>query len=345
MGMHICCIQMAILLSQKQKKCMEIHINTYGTSLRILEGLLSIKWQNQINQVPLGKIKTISLTKGINVSTDVIYTCLDMGIDIIITERSGAPAGRLWNNRFGSISTIRKNQLDFANKDKVTGWVIENIAEKMENQAELISCFLALDDANSTLVKQTIARFSTLRERLYDYRKITKEEAFARIRALEGQASKVYFDCVNHHLPMKYQFAKRSKRPAKDITNSMLNYCYGMLYGHVESALVKAGLDPYIGFFHVDDYNRPVLTYDLIEPFRPWADWVVFHLCMNEIIDESYFEISDGGYWLVGDGKRILIQHFVDYFEEVIDYQDLHFSRMVHLEKRAQALVKIINKD
>jgi CRISPR-associated protein Cas1 len=321
---------------------MEIHVNSYGSSLRIQEGLLSIKWQNNFNQVPLGKIKTISLTKGINVSTDVIYACLDMGIEILIVERSGAQAGRLWNNRFGSISTIRKNQLDFSSSDKVTEWVIQNMKEKFDNQSDLLSCFAAQDDANMTLIRQTIARFTTLKERLNDYILKPKEESFARIRALEGQASKLYFDCVNQHLPMKYQFAKRSKRPALDITNCMLNYCYGMLYSHIESALIKSGLDPFIGFFHVDNYNRPVLTYDVIEPFRPWADWVVFHLCMNEILDDSYFEISDGGYWLIGDGKRLLIQHFVDYFEEIIDYNGHHFSRSMQLEKRATELAKLM---
>ncbi|HOY13139.1 MAG TPA: CRISPR-associated endonuclease Cas1 [Saprospiraceae bacterium] len=324
---------------------MEIHVNTFGTSLRMHDGLLSIKWQDQINQVPMVKIKSITVTKGIQLSTDVIYQCLENGIDVLLVERSGRQVGRLWNNRFGSISTIRKNQLDFAKSQQVVSWVIENMREKFANQKELIACFLELDEGDHTHLKQIIARIAAYSVRLDDYLTMPFDEASARIRAVEGQVSKMYFECINRYLPYRYQFTKRSKRPALDITNSMLNYCYGMLYSHLESALIKSGLDPFIGFFHRDEYNRPILTYDVIEPFRPWADWVVIHLCMNEILDESFFEVSDGGYWLRGDGKRLLIQHFVDYFEEIIDYQELHFTRFMQLEKRAQSLVQLIQNE
>ncbi|MFM2392282.1 MAG: CRISPR-associated endonuclease Cas1 [Bacteroidota bacterium] len=329
-----------LLLPKKNK--MEIFVNTFGTSLRIKEGLISIKFQDKINQVPLGKIKSISIARGINISSDVIYECLEYGIDLILLERSGRPAGRLWNNRFGSISTIRKNQLDFASSSHVISWIVTNIREKFENQSELLMCFLSMEDAHETLINQTIKRLETLGERLGDYLEMPFDEAAARIRAMEGQASKIYFECINKHLPNRYQFAKRSKRPALDMTNSMLNFCYGMLYGQLESALIKSGLDPYIGFFHRDEYNRPVLTYDVIEPFRPWADWVVIHLCTNEIMDETFFEVSDGGYWLAGDGKRIVVQHFIDFFEEIIDYKGNHFSRVMQLTKRTQQLAQLI---
>jgi CRISP-associated protein Cas1 len=321
---------------------MEVHINSYGTSVRIHDGLLSVKFQDSINQVPLGKIKTISLTKGINISTDVIYECLDQGIDILIVERNGRPAGRLWNNRFGSISNIRKCQLDFSKSDHIVQWSIDNMKEKFENQTELLLCFLALDDAHETLIDQTIKKIKSLSERLLEFNQLPQDEASAKIRATEGQVSKIYFECINKHLPYRFQFSKRSRRPAQDMTNSMLNFCYGMLYGHIESALIKAGLDPFIGFFHRDEYNRPVLTYDVIEPFRPWSDWVVIHLCMNEVMDETFFEIADGGYWLYGEGKRIVIQHFVDFFEEIIDYNGLHFSRMMQLEKRAYHIASLV---
>ena len=243
---------------------MEIHINTWGTSLRIIDGLLSVKWDKKVNQIPLGKIKCINLTKGISISSDVLYECLDQGIDIMISERSGYPLGRLWNNKFGSISNIRKKQMDFANGPDVVGWSIHNIQDKIDNQIDLLSCFLALDEPHESLITQTIQRLTINKNRLSDYKAMNHEEAFPKIRATEGQAAKLYFDCIVPHLPNRFQFVKRSKRPAKDITNSMLNYAYGMLYAHIESALIKAGLDPFIGIFHRNEYNRPVLTYDVI---------------------------------------------------------------------------------
>lgn len=323
---------------------MQIFINTYGTSVKISDGLLSIKHEDNINKVPLGKIKTIYLTRSVYLSTDVIYTCLEHGIDLMITERSGRPIGRLWNNRFGSISTIRKCQLDFARSPQVTAWVIQQLSEKIENQIELLFCMLTVHEPHEKHIQDATAKLRELQAKLAASIDDPLSEAAPRLRALEGQAAKLYFGCINVHLPFRYQFAGRSRHPALDMVNAMLNYVYGILYGHIESALIKAGLDPFIGLFHRDDYNRPILTYDVIEPFRPWADWTVFHLCLNEVLEDSHFEIEKGGYWLHGDAKRILIQHFTDFFEEVIDYKNKRFSRMIHLEKTALELANLIQK-
>lgn len=321
---------------------MQIFINTYGTSVKMVDGLLSIKHEDKINKVPLTKVKTLYLTRSIYISTDVIYACLENGIDLLITERNGRPLGRLWNNKFGSISTIRKYQLDFARGTQVTPWVIKQLTDKIENQRDLLFCLLTLDEPHEQLISDTATQMNKVIEKMALSADDAIQEAGPRIRALEGQAAKLYFTVINKHLPFRFQFSARSRHPALDMVNAMLNYVYGILYGHIESALIKVGLDPYIGLFHRDEYNRPVLTYDVIEPFRPWADWVVFHLCINEILEESHFEIEKGQYWLQGDAKRFLIQHFTDFFDEVIDYQNKRFSRMTHLERAAQILATSI---
>ena len=307
------------------------------------DGLLSIKHEDKINKVPIGKIKTLYLTRSIFLSTDVIYSCLENGIDLLITERNGKPLGRLWNNRFGSISTIRKHQLDFSQGRFVTQWVIAQLREKIENQVDLLFCMLTLDEPNEQLIKDVATKMRETADKMLTSSDDLISDAGPRLRALEGQAAKLYFSCINKHLPFRYQFASRSRHPALDMVNSMLNYVYGILYGHIESALIRAGLDPYIGFFHRDEYNRPVLTYDVIEPFRPWADWVVFHLCTNEVIEETHFEIEKGQYWLQGDAKRFLIQHFTDFFDEIIEYKQKRFTRFNHLERAAQLLATTIH--
>ena len=45
-------------------------------------------------------------------------------------------------------------------------------------------------------------------------------------------------------------------------------YAYGVLYGLVEKACIVAGLDPFVGFLHTDNYNKTSLVFHLIEPFR-----------------------------------------------------------------------------
>ncbi len=47
---------------------------------------------------------------------------------------------------------------------------------------------------------------------------------------------------------------------------------------NVERACILAGLDPYIGIMHVDNYNRQAFVFDLIEMYRIYIDRIVFKL-------------------------------------------------------------------
>jgi len=137
----------------------------------------------------------------------------------------------------------------------------------------------------------------------------------------------------------------RQQHPAEDITNCLLNYAYGILYGKIEGALIKAGIDPYVGIFHRDDYNRPVLVFDVIERYRVWADYVVLTLAMQEAINEDCYSVrDDGSFWLEALGKRILIQSLNDYLDEVVALKGIQRSRENQLFQYAQELAQKFKK-
>lgn len=130
-----------------------------------------------------------------------------------------------------------------------------------------------------------------------------------------------------------------------DAANALLNYGYGLLYGKIEGALIKAGVDPYIGIMHRDDYNRPVLVYDVIELYRVWIDYVVFSLLSQyAITDEHYSVREDGSYWLEALGRRILIQSINDFLDEVVENDKLQRSRLTQISLYAQSLAQLFKK-
>ena len=183
------------------------------------------------------------------------------------------------------------------------------------------------------IVRDAIAKLETYKTKLTEINLLSLTDAGGTFRGLEGKCGALYFSAIGSLLPDKYRFERRSQHPATDMFNALLNYAYGMLYGKIETALIKAGIDPFLGIFHRDEYNRPVLTYDWIEAFRVWADYVVIKLCMENVIFIEFFEIkNDGGYWLATDGKRILIQSLNDYLSEVILMNGIHRSRIHHIE-------------
>ncbi len=130
-------------------------------------------------------------------------------------------------------------------------------------------------------------------------------------------------------LAERYQFAGRSFRPAQDPYNAFLNYAYGVLYSRVEKVLVIAGLDPYVGFMHRDDYNMKSMVFDFIEPYRTYADEVVFKLFSAKKVSDSHTDKITNGVSLNPEGKNLLIQSLMLFLDEdKIRYNGRNQTRM-----------------
>ncbi|MCH3908597.1 MAG: type II CRISPR-associated endonuclease Cas1 [Sphaerochaeta sp.] len=87
---------------------------------------------------------------------------------------------------------------------------------------------------------------------------VTNREAFA---------AKVYFNAL---------FGKDFSRDGDSSLNAMLNYGYSILVSLITKEVVAAGYLPQIGIHHCSEYNPYNLVCDLMEPFRPIVDDVVF---------------------------------------------------------------------
>jgi CRISPR-associated protein Cas1 len=117
-----------------------------------------------------------------------------------------------------------------------------------------------------------------------------------------------------------------------------------MLYNHVERGLIKAGIDPYVGIMHRNEYNRPVLVYDMIEQYRVWADFVVINLCMQKVMFPDFFDVENNVWLLNENGKRILIQSINDYMNEIVERNGKQRSRITHIELDAQNFASKLKK-
>jgi CRISPR-associated protein Cas1 len=69
--------------------------------------------------------------------------------------------------------------------------------------------------------------------------------------------------------------------------NNLLNYGYAVLRAVVARSLVASGLLPTLGIHHRNKYNAYCLADDVMEPYRPFVDRLVFEIVAeNENIDE-----------------------------------------------------------
>jgi CRISPR-associated endonuclease Cas1 len=83
-----------------------------------------------------------------------------------------------------------------------------------------------------------------------------------------------------------------SQRLAANPANAILNYLYAVLESETRLAVAVLGLDPGLGFWHVDTPARDSLACDLMEPVRPKVDAFLLDLKCPRLQYQSQCEFS-----------------------------------------------------
>jgi CRISPR-associated endonuclease Cas1 len=86
-----------------------------------------------------------------------------------------------------------------------------------------------------------------------------------------------------------------SQRLAANPANAILNYLYAVLESETRLAVAALGLDPGLGFWHVDTPARDSLACDVMEPCRPHVDAFLLDRITREPLKRAwFFEQRDG---------------------------------------------------
>jgi len=134
--------------------------------------------------------------------------------------------------------------------------------------------------------------------------RLTKE-----LQKVEGSAAQRYFEgwrdipirfCAadrdrvpKHWLAYSARGSKATKRNsprgASDPINAMLNYLYTIAGSESRLAIMALGLEPTLGFLHLDTPRTQTLVWDLIEPVRPIIDTWLLALLRDHTFTASDF--------------------------------------------------------
>lgn len=329
---------------------MQLIINTYGTYVHVKDELFEVTLtkdgEKEKHHFASQKVTSILMSKGSAISTDAVILAMKNNIDIIVFERDGMPVGRFWHSKPGSTSKIRKQQLEASLNETGVFWIKNWLAGKLDNQAELLKRLKNHRPATADLIQEKIDTITALKTKMKDVKGAKVDEMDDTLRGLEGTAGRIYFQILSSLLTERYQFEGRSFRPAKDQFNVFLNYSYGVLYSRVEKVLVIAGLDPYVGFMHRDDYNMKSMVFDFIEPYRTYADEVVFKLFSAKKVNDSHTDVITNGVSLNAEGKNLLLQSLMQFLDEdKIRYNGRNQTRMNGMQMDAHQFAnKLIGK-
>ena len=314
---------------------MQLHLNSFGVYLHVKEAMFDVRkkqddgaWSS--TPVAAHKVRSIWMGKGTALSSDAAALAIKNNIDIVFLENDGVPLGRIWHSRPGSTTLIRKRQLEASLDARAFGYTRDWLSAKLQNQADFIRDLKKHRPQHHEYLTTKVEKIDALRAAVLALDKpLLDTEIAGTLHGLEGTAGRLYFESLSFVLPDAWKFAGRSTRPARDPFNAFLNYAYGVLYARVEKALVLAGLDPYVGFLHRDDYNYKSLVYDFIEPYRSWADKTVFTLFTSKKVNQGHTtQMSGGGCSLNTEGKKLLMEHYNIYLEDdTIRYKNRNRTR------------------
>ena len=290
------------------------------------------------------KISSIAITSAVMLSSSAIRLAIEHRIPIYFIDSYGRVEGQLWAASFGHLATIRRSQVAFWQTLVATEWVIDLFVVKTSHQCQNLGFWANRLPSKKALLTKTIDDIEKQTVAFDKHRTSTLARCADSLRGIEGSAARCYWQTLSKIMPVGWHFDDRNRHPAQDAFNACMNYCYGMLYTTVETALFSVGLDPYLGVFHADQYNKPTLSYDLIEPFRPWADRILTDLIFGQKLDIADFELTKEGAVLIGKAnRRALIVAHNERMAEVCEFANQRASRRTHIGRFAGRLVTILS--
>lgn len=320
---------------------MELYLNTYGTYLHKKGDMFEVRIEDTSRRISPQRISSIIISNAAQITTDAIQLALEYNIDILFLNKYGDPYGRIWFPKLGSTTFIRRKLLEIYTKDEGLVFVKHWINKKINNQIEFLKLLLSKRPEHKQVFSKNISQIENQLKSLVSIEGLLKENS-NRILGIEGNISRIYFSTLSQLLPKIYQFEKRSSRPAKDAFNAFLNYGFGILYGKVERALIIAGLDPYIGLLHSDNYNKKSLVFDFIEQYRILIEKPVFYLFSRRKVKNDLYDEIKNGVTLNEAGKKFFVPVLMESFDEIIRYRNKNIKTIGQIQADAHAFANYL---
>ncbi|MEM3737713.1 MAG: CRISPR-associated endonuclease Cas1 [Candidatus Bathyarchaeia archaeon] len=165
------------------------------------------------------------------------------------------------------------------------------------------------------------------------------EMAKRRLTSIEGKFSELYFKQIFGLFSEKLRPDARKKFKAYDGINNAFNLAYEVLSWKVHRALIRAKLEPYLGFLHSVQFGKPSLVCDFQELYRCLIDDFLIRYCRNLKLKDFMVKTED----LTRNkrGKRVylndsqthdLMEKLNGFFESKIELSRIKFGESQTVE-------------
>lgn len=192
---------------------------------------------------------------------------LDEGIDLVFFDGLGRLAGRLTahagKNVPRRIAQLRAQADPTRRLVFARGFVV----------AKLLAQEYELARSRSSVARAARADVRELRGR------VAVAQDLDTLRGLEGAAAARNFEAFGARIRNPdFAWHGRSHFPARDGINAVLSYGYALATSAVETGVLRASMDPLVGYLHESHRGNAALVWDLVEEHRPRVERMVLEV-------------------------------------------------------------------
>ncbi|MGQ1783530.1 type II CRISPR-associated endonuclease Cas1 [Saccharicrinis sp. GN24d3] len=207
------------------------------------------KTNNELGSIPIEDIGVVLLDNPqITLTHALMSALLERNTAIISCDSKHLPTGLMLPLEGNTLQSERfRYQVEASEPLKKNLWQ-QTVKAKVENQAALFQRFAIDNKRLKALVPQIQSGDPD---------------------NIEGRAASVYWKIL-------FEEDDFTRNRFGEAPNAHLNYCYAILRSIVARALVGSGLLPTLGIFHRNKYNAYCLADDIMEPYRPFCDELVY---------------------------------------------------------------------
>lgn len=300
--------------------------------------------------IPIHHLESICAFGPITVTPPALDLCWEHGVAVHFLSEWGYLQARLTGVADTSV-TLRRAQFRAADLPARCAAIARAIiAGKLQNSRNSLLRG-ARESEISNHKSQIEEAADALARQIQDLGRWTGDQlrepgALDALRGAEGMGAQTYFSTFALLLKQQrdeFNFTTRSRRPPRDRINCVLSFLYALVRHDCVTALTTVGLDPFVGFLHVDRANRPSLALDLMEEFRPWlADRLAVTLINRKQIGVEHFREREGGaVEFTEAGRKLVIQSYQARKQETLQHplldQQLRVGQMAFIQARILA--------
>lgn len=254
--------------------------------------------EGNVKRYPMfeNEVGEIVLTSGNFISTSVLASCGFWNIPVVVVTRNGNPVAVLRSLDDDSYVRTRIAQYEALNNGKGVTIAKTIVLSKIESQNMVLEKY-SLKQLDIMALKSKIERIDS--KNLKEVRK--------RLLPIEGKASEHYFHEIFKLFPKSIRTEQRKGWKAYDGLNNTFNLAYTLLKFKIHSAILKAHLEPYLGFLHSEQHGKPGLVCDFQELYRYLID--SFLISFSQSLKPRDFVVKTEWFSANRLGKRQVLSH------------------------------------